>query len=182
MIFPQSRRREQFERVAQILRDAGGEIVGRTKLQKTAYLLSLAGFEDAFEFEYKYYGPFSELLAEATAYAAAFDRISESERQASWGGAYSVYRAAGGEGHEEKIRFAVFPARRFFLRLHEAGVDARLQRAAAGNGAQMERIRARAEAERVPQRAAPANSYLMGKAGCGGGHGVKPPAFLGLQP
>jgi uncharacterized protein YwgA len=77
--------------VAQIIVDAGGEIVGRTKLQKTAYLLTLAGFEDRFRFGYKHFGPFSEDLAETAELAAAFELISEQQKQASWGGSYSVY-------------------------------------------------------------------------------------------
>jgi uncharacterized protein YwgA len=77
--------------IAQIIGDAGGEIVGRTKLQKTGYLLTLAGFESRFRFGYKHYGPFSEDLAETAELAAAFDLISEQQKQASWGGSYSVY-------------------------------------------------------------------------------------------
>lgn len=82
-----------LDRVAQVVSDAGGEIVGRTKLQKTTYLLSLAGFESGFRFSYKHYGPFSEELAEASELAAAFGVIAEAKSQASWGGTYSVYSA-----------------------------------------------------------------------------------------
>ncbi|HEX4078869.1 MAG TPA: hypothetical protein VHX61_08360 [Rhizomicrobium sp.] len=108
-----SRRRERFDRVAKIIRDAGGEIVGRTRLQKTAYLLSVAGFEDAFRFGYKYYGPFSESLAEAAEFAAAFDRISETQQAASWGGTYSIYRAQGGQvsGGRCRVQLATEAAR-----------------------------------------------------------------------
>ena len=81
--------------IAQVVRDAGGEIVGRTKLQKTIYLLELARFVSRFRFGYKHYGPFSEDLAEAADLAAAFGLISE--RPASWGGTYSVYTAPAGE-------------------------------------------------------------------------------------
>jgi hypothetical protein len=87
--------------VAKIIADAGGEVVGRTKLQKTAFLLSLAGLDDAFRFGYKYYGPFSEGLAAAAELAAAFDVIAEDRQPTSWGGTYSVYRSPAkpsGEG------------------------------------------------------------------------------------
>jgi hypothetical protein len=43
--------RRTAERAANIVRDAGGSIVGRTRLQKIAYLLFAAGLEDAFSFE-----------------------------------------------------------------------------------------------------------------------------------
>jgi uncharacterized protein YwgA len=83
--------------VAKVIQDAGGEIVGRTKLQKTVYLLTLAGFEDQFRFGYKHYGPFSEELAEAADFATAFGLISEHQQTSSWGGTYSVYSAASSE-------------------------------------------------------------------------------------
>lgn len=82
---------DRLSPVAQIIGDAGGEIVGRTKLQKTAYLLTLAGFEERFRFGYKHYGPFSDDLANTAELAAAFDLISERQQQAAWGGTYSVY-------------------------------------------------------------------------------------------
>jgi uncharacterized protein YwgA len=92
--------------IVQMLRDAGGEIVGRTKLQKAAYLLSLAGFETRFRFGYKHYGPFSEELADAAELAAAFGLISEKQQPASWGGTYSVYTAPEGDlsVQESRIR------------------------------------------------------------------------------
>lgn len=89
-------RNELRQRVAQIIVDSGGEIVGRTRLQKTAYLLSLAGFEDRFRFGYKYYGPFSETLADTADLAAALGIIDEQQKPASWGGSYSVYRVSDG--------------------------------------------------------------------------------------
>lgn len=62
-----------------IIRDAGGELVGRTRLQKIAYLLQLAGYGDEFQFEYKHYGPFSEDLARGIEIAAAFGQVTEDE-------------------------------------------------------------------------------------------------------
>lgn len=79
------------QKAADIVRDAGGQIVGRTKLQKVAYLLELAGMGDGFHFEYRHYGPYSEELASAMNAASAFGLVTEEERQASWGGQYSVY-------------------------------------------------------------------------------------------
>lgn len=75
-----------------IIEDAGGELVGRTRLQKIAYLLQLAGFGDEFHFEYKHYGPFSEDLARGMEIATAFGQVQEEEQQAGWGGWYSIYR------------------------------------------------------------------------------------------
>jgi uncharacterized protein YwgA len=80
-----------WQQAAEIVRDAGGRIVGRTKLQKVAYLLELAGLGAGFQFEYRHYGPYSEDLADSVQLAAAFDLISEEERKADWGGTYSIF-------------------------------------------------------------------------------------------
>lgn len=76
---------------ARIVQDAGGELVGRTRLQKIAYLLELAGFGDEFPFEYRHYGPYSEELAQAMEIASALGPVKEVERVADWGGRYSIY-------------------------------------------------------------------------------------------
>ncbi|HAE49989.1 MAG: hypothetical protein CMO30_13540 [Tistrella sp.] len=81
-------------KVAGIVRDAGGRIVGRTRLQKTAYLLTLAGLEDGLSFSYKHYGPYSEAVAEGARVAGLFNLVTESEGKASWGGFYSTYELA----------------------------------------------------------------------------------------
>ena len=74
-----------------IIQDAGGNLVGRTRLQKVAYLMQLAGFGEEFDFEYRHYGPFSEDLARGMDIAAAFGQVKEVEQQAAWGGRYSVF-------------------------------------------------------------------------------------------
>jgi uncharacterized protein YwgA len=76
---------------ARIIQDAGGELVGRTRLQKVAYLMQLAGFGEELGFEYRHYGPFSEDLARGMAIAAAFGAVKEVEAQADWGDRYSIY-------------------------------------------------------------------------------------------
>ena len=81
------------EKVARIIRDAGGKVVGRTRLQKIAYLLSASGLESGFSFSYRHYGPFSEDLATAARDADLLGLIKECEQQASWGGSYSIYQA-----------------------------------------------------------------------------------------
>lgn len=78
-------------KVAAIVHDAGGRIVGRTRLQKVAYLLSIAGLEEGLPFTYKHYGPYSEDLASAARDARLLGLMRETEEQASWGGTYSIY-------------------------------------------------------------------------------------------
>jgi uncharacterized protein len=76
---------------AAIVRDAGGYIVGRTKLQKIGFFLEAAGVGAGFPFRYKHYGPYSEQLAFATQQAAALHLIVENESVANWGGLYSTF-------------------------------------------------------------------------------------------
>ncbi|MCX7382619.1 MAG: hypothetical protein NT133_14655 [Alphaproteobacteria bacterium] len=77
---------------ARFVREAGGQLVGRTRLQKVAYLTQLAGFGDDLDFEYRHYGPFSEDLATGMEIAAGLGMIKEEEKRAEWGGRYSVYQ------------------------------------------------------------------------------------------
>ena len=54
---------EPHEIAARLVDEAGGRLVGRTRLQKVACLAKLAGYLPEFNFEYRHYGPFSEALA-----------------------------------------------------------------------------------------------------------------------
>ncbi len=106
--------RAEARAVARIVREAGGELVGRVKLQKIAYLLKEAGFGDEFPFEYKLYGPYSETLARATQRACFLDMIHEDEKTTQWGDtSYSIYTLKEGflseqadERREQLIRLA----------------------------------------------------------------------------
>ena len=82
-------------KVAAIVRDAGGRIVGRTRLQKITYLLTVTGLESGLPFVYRHYGPFSEDLAAAARDADLLGLLEETEEQASWGGTYSIYKTDG---------------------------------------------------------------------------------------
>lgn len=83
---------DPHDRAAELVREAGGRLVGRTRLQKVAYLKQLAGFGTDFEFEYRHYGPFSEELASAMSIASALGLVAEEEHLTDWGGWYSTYR------------------------------------------------------------------------------------------
>jgi uncharacterized protein YwgA len=76
---------------ARIVQDAGGQLVGRTRLQKITFLMQLAGFSEDFSFEYRHYGPYSEDLAQAMEIATLLGPVREVENIAEWGGRYSIY-------------------------------------------------------------------------------------------
>jgi len=121
--------KSERQKAAEIVRDAGGEIVGRTKLQKVAYLLEIAGFGDGFAFEYRHYGPYSEELANAIQLANAFGFVIEDERKADWGGMYSIYTAtdrAGPRAQGARSAFAERAARIGSIELELAATAAYL--------------------------------------------------------
>ncbi len=78
--------------VTALLAAANGELVGRVRLQKTAYLLDQLGLNSGFEYEYHHYGPYSRDLDHAVADAKAFGMADEDRRNRRIDGAqYSVF-------------------------------------------------------------------------------------------
>lgn len=82
------------QRVVAIVRDAGGRVVGRTRLQKIGFILEVAGLGTGFTFKYKHYGPYSEELSAASRIAVVVGLMQETEQPASWGGLYSTFSTA----------------------------------------------------------------------------------------
>ncbi len=83
---------EREEIVAALLKAAGGQIVGRVRLQKVAYLLDRLGLDSGFQYRYHHYGPFSRDLDNAVADAEAFELVEEKfgRRQVD-GARYSIF-------------------------------------------------------------------------------------------
>lgn len=97
------------QKVAAIIADAGGRVVGRTRLQKIAYLLTVTGFESGLTFKYKHYGPYSEDLATAARLGNLLGHLKEVESPTAWGGSYSMFTAQASPGvaaNEARCRFA----------------------------------------------------------------------------
>jgi hypothetical protein len=69
----------------------GGEVVGRTRLQKLAYLLEKCGLKSEFEFEYHNFGPFSAELARESDFARLAGRISAEEKHGFHEVPYTVF-------------------------------------------------------------------------------------------
>lgn len=80
-----------MEDLVRIVAAADGEVIGRTRLQKTAFLLELAGLGSGFQFKYKHYGPYSEELAAAVDLAPLLFDFREDQKRSGWGGTYSVF-------------------------------------------------------------------------------------------
>ena len=68
------------------------ELIGRTRLQKEAYLLDRCGAEFGLSFTYYYYGPYSFELADGWEDARAEGRIEISEEPGRYGVTYSIFK------------------------------------------------------------------------------------------
>jgi uncharacterized protein YwgA len=78
--------------VASVIAASNNEIVGRTRIQKTFYLLDQLGLNSGFSFEYHHYGPYSAELFEAIEDAKVFVGVKENPRHRSRDGVpYSVF-------------------------------------------------------------------------------------------
>lgn len=82
--------------VASLVRAAGGEIVGKIRLQKTAYLLQEMGIKSDLNFEYHHYGPYSESLADQAEGEVIFGELKSTERRRIGDGVpYVIYQLEG---------------------------------------------------------------------------------------
>ena len=71
---------ESGELVTGVIALNGGQIAGKTRLQKTFYLLEACGLESGFDYEYHHYGPYSFELTQATDDAVVAGLIEVEER------------------------------------------------------------------------------------------------------
>jgi uncharacterized protein len=69
----------------------GGTMVGKTRLQKTVYLLGRCGLKTDIEFDYHYFGPFSAELAVGADAAQSRGRIAIEERAGFHDVPYAVF-------------------------------------------------------------------------------------------
>jgi hypothetical protein len=84
---------ELSELLARLIAVNGGEIVGKTRLQKTIYLLDKLGLHSGCDYEYHYYGPFSAQVAEAADDATLNGELLYEERPGFHSVPYGIYRA-----------------------------------------------------------------------------------------
>ena len=75
--------------------------MGKTRLQKSVYLLEAAGVGYGFDFSYHYYGPYSDELASAAADAHALKLIDVNEETSQAGLTYAVYVSRPGPMNDD---------------------------------------------------------------------------------
>jgi len=89
--------------VPSLVRAAGGEIVGKVRLQKMVYLLDQLGVPTEFSFSYHHYGPYSDELAEAVEDDVIFRRVKAERRRRSDGVPYVVYKIDTADTASESV-------------------------------------------------------------------------------
>lgn len=94
--------------VAGLVHLNGGKLVGKTRLQKSVYLLKLCGVDLGFDFDYHHYGPYSEDLSIASRDAEILGNL-EVEWRNSYGNEYAIFhsRTSVDLPQEPKIRDAL---------------------------------------------------------------------------
>lgn len=80
------------------------QLVGRVRLQKTAYLLEQLGFKRGLPFEYHHYGPYSRELDNAVGDAEAFGLVREEfGHRKSDGAMFSIFKLQEGQSAKEEV-------------------------------------------------------------------------------
>ena len=98
--------RDLSEEVANIVHLNGGDIVGRTRLQKSLFLLDAQGIGLNLDYDYHNFGPFSWDAAEATDDAVALEYLGEEKRFGYHQVPYSIFRVkstGGGKRHDDVL-------------------------------------------------------------------------------
>lgn len=72
----------------------GGKITGKTRFQKTVYLLQRLLRRDLFNFDYHYFGPFSEDLAEMVDIATAKGKLCQEAKTGFYSMPYVIFSTA----------------------------------------------------------------------------------------
>lgn len=89
--------------IARSIVDAsGGEIVGSTRLQKIAYILTRSGFIKNLSFSYHRFGPYSEDLTRSIDDAVHLGHVLRTDHTAIWGGKYSIFRLTNTDSKANK--------------------------------------------------------------------------------
>ena len=95
-------------------------LVGRTRLQKRAYLLHRCGANFELPFVYHHYGPYSFDLADGCLDARANKRIKVAERPGRYGIRYAIFTLHGGANPSGGLgALSADEARRFLKRMEK---------------------------------------------------------------
>jgi uncharacterized protein YwgA len=98
--------------VVDVVALSGGRLVGRTRMQKTIYLLDVLGLESGASYYYYNFGPFSDEIADGISdskFRGAL--VEETEYRMSDGSPFSIFKA-NNRGSEQASDIGALPAGR----------------------------------------------------------------------
>ena len=98
---------------------SGGELVGRTRLQKQAYLLDRCGANFGLQFTYHHYGPYSFDLVDELTDARAEERITVEEKLGRYGVPYAIFKSKPDESPPSLGDLSACDARAFLDKMGE---------------------------------------------------------------
>lgn len=78
--------------VRAVIEAAGGEVIGRIRLQKIFYLLEQLGAQGELRFSYHHFGPYSRELSDTLDWLV-LDGVIEDVKIPTDGGSYSIYKS-----------------------------------------------------------------------------------------
>jgi uncharacterized protein YwgA len=79
--------------VARLVHLNGGQLIGKTRLQKSAYFLDAFGAGFGYDFDYHRFGPYSEDLTSAIDDAKALHFIEEDWKESQSGVKYAIFNS-----------------------------------------------------------------------------------------
>jgi len=82
---------EHWQVVEQVVSANDGTLVGKTRLQKTIYLLQALGLGTSYDFEYHHYGPYAEGLAEDVEWAKFLGNLKTKEKPGHHQVPYTIF-------------------------------------------------------------------------------------------
>ncbi len=83
----------QASEAAHLIRLNGGQLIGKTRLQKSAYFLESKGGSRIFDFSYYHYGPYSEDLSDSIDDAHALRLVDLDWKNSQAGTRYAIFRS-----------------------------------------------------------------------------------------
>lgn len=88
--------------LARLIQLNGGQLIGKTRLQKSAYFLEIKSLGFGFDFNYHRFGPYSEELTVSTDDAVALGLIEIDWKESQGGTRYAIFRSKSLQEDKDK--------------------------------------------------------------------------------
>jgi len=92
---------DEINAIARVVSLNGGELIGKTRLQKSIYFMEALGVGFGFDFDYHHYGPYSEEVSDSASMAQIVGLLNTKSEIGSYGVPYAVYSTSKSFDQEE---------------------------------------------------------------------------------